>query len=152
MLNTFIASQTDLNGTLPTELGNLLELSKPTDHFESESFWIQFTICCLLTTKKTFLCNWRVCYLPGDFRIQNTKISGTLPTELARLPHLQRILLDGSDMTGVIHEDICNLQDLIIICTERDMTELPATEPPKGGTIADSNTIRCDCGNDVCKC
>jgi hypothetical protein len=113
----------DLEGSLPTELGSLVKLSE---------FWIHKTN--IGGTIPSEMVGPKMMML-SDLRLHATALTGpTIPTQLWSLTNLQRLDLYETQISGSIPTEIANLSNLVILRL-RDMPNLSSTIPTEIGML-----------------
>ena len=108
-----------LNGTIPPEIGNLVNLQK---------LWLNSNhLSGTIPAELGNLVNL------GDLNLSNNKLSGTMPSELGSLVNLRDLNLSYNQLSGTIPSELGSLTDLQLLYLSTN--ELSGAIPPELGSL-----------------
>jgi Leucine-rich repeat (LRR) protein/ribosomal protein L35AE/L33A len=123
----------ELGGTIPTELGNLSDLTL----LDLSTSWISpVKLTGTIPTELGNLSNlmWLALY--------NNELTGTIPTELGNLSNLTSLSLGSNDLTGTIPTELGNLSNLTSLSLGSN--ELTGTIPTELGNLSNLTRLYLD--------
>ena len=133
-----------LSGTIPSELGNLSDLSilsldtnELSGTIPSELGSLSDLIGLSLESNQlTGIIPSELGNLPrlAALSLESNQLTGTIPSELGNLPNMESFLLDSNQLTGTIPSELGNLPILAILSL--DTNELSGTIPSELGNLS----------------
>lgn len=99
-----------LEGTIPSELGNMKSLSELCEHM---AFLLDAIWSFVFFSPHGLLSQYSILYKhAGQLFLETTNIEGTLPSSLGRLTDLYLLYMDYSLLNGTIPDEYANLKHL----------------------------------------